>query len=97
VVNVNNGNDYVPKNKLRPIFLFGLRISPAMKVTLFHASLLKIEPTMAAAIAPNAIAVVYEETEPSFANHEGPGVFPVHVPNLTIRNDETKNNQAKET
>jgi hypothetical protein len=40
----------VPRNKLSPIFLFGFFISPAMNVTLFHASLLKIEPTIAAAI-----------------------------------------------
>jgi hypothetical protein len=34
--------------------LFGFFISPAIKVTLFHASLLKIEPTIAAAMAPRA-------------------------------------------
>jgi hypothetical protein len=29
----------VPRNKLRGIFFFGSLISPAIKVTLFHASL----------------------------------------------------------
>ena len=43
----------VPKNKLRPILRLGFFISPAINVTLFHASLLKIEPTIEAAIAPN--------------------------------------------
>src|SRR6059058_5435233 len=42
----------VPRNKLNPMFLFGFFISPAIKVTLFHASLLKIDPTIALAIAP---------------------------------------------
>ena len=42
----------VPKNKLRPILRCGFLISPAIKVTLFHASLLKIEPTIDTAIAP---------------------------------------------
>src|SRR5437763_15375463 len=41
----------VPRNKLSPIFLFGFFISPAIKVTLFHASLLKIDPTIAMASA----------------------------------------------
>ena len=36
------------------MFLFGFFISPAIKVTLFQASLLKILPTIALAIAPNA-------------------------------------------
>src|ERR1700694_236638 len=38
------------------MFLCGFLISPAMKVTLFQASLLKTEPTMAAAIPPNKAA-----------------------------------------
>ena len=42
----------VPKKRLNPIFRFGFFISPAIKVTLFHASLLKIEPTIEAAMAP---------------------------------------------
>src|SRR4051812_37362099 len=42
----------VPMNKLRPILRFGFFISPAIKVTLFHASLLKTDPTMAAAMPP---------------------------------------------
>ena len=42
----------VPKNKLSPILRCGFLISPAMKVTLFQESLLKIEPTIAAAISP---------------------------------------------
>src|SRR5687767_1417239 len=52
--NINNGTIKVPRNKLNPIFLFGFLISPAIKVTLFHASLLNTEPTMDAAIAPRA-------------------------------------------
>ena len=40
------------KKRLSPILRFGFLISPAIKVTLFHASLLNIEPTMDAAIAP---------------------------------------------
>src|SRR5690349_10600148 len=43
----------VPRKRLSPIFLLGFFISPAINVTLFHASLLKIEPTIAAAIPPN--------------------------------------------
>ena len=46
----------VPKNKLRPILRCGFFISPAIKVTLFQASLLKIEPTIEEAIAPTAAA-----------------------------------------
>src|SRR5438874_11499568 len=42
----------VPRKRERPILRWGFLISPAMKVTLFHASELKIEPTMAEAIAP---------------------------------------------
>ena len=42
----------VPKKRLRPIFRWGFLISPAIKVTLFQESLLKIEPTIEAAIAP---------------------------------------------
>ena len=42
----------VPKKRLNPILRFGFLISPAIKVTLFHASLLNIEPTIEAAIAP---------------------------------------------
>jgi rfaE bifunctional protein kinase chain/domain len=42
----------VPKKRLNPIFLLGFFISPAIKVTLFQESLLKIEPDMAEAIAP---------------------------------------------
>ena len=42
----------VPRNKLKPIFLFGFLTSPAINVTLFQASLLKIEPTIAAEMAP---------------------------------------------
>ena len=37
----------VPSNKLRGIFFCGSLISPAIKVTLFHASLLNREPIMA--------------------------------------------------
>ena len=55
----------VPRNKLNPIFLFGFLTSPAMKVTLFHASLLNIEPTMAAATAPRAAAMVSDSNVPS--------------------------------
>ena len=43
----------MPKKRLNPILRFGFLISPAINVTLFQASLLKIEPTMEAAIAPN--------------------------------------------
>ena len=42
----------VPNNKLNPKFRLGFFISAAIKVTLFQASLLKILPTIAAAIAP---------------------------------------------
>src|SRR5690606_2413239 len=47
-----------PKKRLNPTFRFGFFISPAMKVTLFQASLEKMEPTMAETIpakmaAPN--------------------------------------------
>ena len=42
----------VPKNKLNPILRCGFFISPAIKVTLFQESLLKIDPTIAAAINP---------------------------------------------
>src|SRR5688572_21931223 len=44
----------VPRNKLNPIFRCGFLTSPAIKVTLFHASELKILPTIADAIAPKA-------------------------------------------
>ena len=37
----------VPINKLNGIFFFGFLISPAIKVTLFHASLENIDPIMA--------------------------------------------------
>ena len=40
----------VPRNRLRPTLRFGFLISPAMKVTPFHASLEKREPTIAAEI-----------------------------------------------
>jgi hypothetical protein len=40
----------VPRNKLKPTLRFGFLISPAMKVTPFHASLENKEPTIAAAI-----------------------------------------------
>ncbi|MNE31990.1 hypothetical protein D3C80_1255830 [compost metagenome] len=43
----------VPRKRLSPIFRFGFFISPAIKVTLFQASLLKTEPTIAAAIPPS--------------------------------------------
>ena len=46
----------VPRNKLNPIFFFGFFISPAINVTLFQASLLKIDPTIDAAMAPNNAA-----------------------------------------
>src|ERR1017187_9512006 len=46
----------VPRKRERPIFFCGFFISPAMKVTLFHASLLKTDPTIAAAIPPNSAA-----------------------------------------
>src|SRR6059058_5495442 len=55
----------VPKNKLNATSLFGFFISPAINVTLFQESLLKIEPTIDAAIAPNAATVVYSEKLPS--------------------------------
>ncbi len=55
----------VPRNKLRPMLRCGFFISPAIKVTLFHASLLKIDPTIAAAIAPTAAIVVYASILPS--------------------------------
>src|SRR5690606_12805165 len=47
-----------PRKRLNPTFRFGFFISPAMKVTLFQASLEKMEPTMAETIpakmaAPN--------------------------------------------
>src|SRR5688572_14500234 len=42
----------VPRNRLKPIFFCGLRTSPAMNVTLFQASLLNIDPTIEAAMAP---------------------------------------------
>src|SRR5689334_13381346 len=42
----------VPKKRLRPILRLGFFISPAIKVTLFQASLLKIDPTIATATAP---------------------------------------------
>src|SRR5580765_4167613 len=48
----------VPRNKLSPIFRCGFLISPAMNVTLFHASLLKMEPTIALATAPRAAAPI---------------------------------------
>lgn len=40
----------VPKNKLKPTFLFGFLISPAIKVTPFQASLENTDPTNAAEI-----------------------------------------------
>ncbi len=43
----------MPIKRLSPMFLFGFFTSPAMNVILFHASLLKIEPTIEAAIAPS--------------------------------------------
>src|ERR1017187_8141065 len=46
----------VPRKRERPIFFCGFFISPAMKVTLFHASLLKTDPTIAAAMPPNKAA-----------------------------------------
>ena len=42
----------VPRNKLRGIFFLGSLISPAMNVTLFHASLEKSELIIVAPIAP---------------------------------------------
>src|SRR5690348_7098341 len=55
----------VPKNKLSATSRFGFFISPAIKVTLFQESLLKIDPTMEAAIAPKAAAVAYWVKLPS--------------------------------
>ncbi|MNR29913.1 hypothetical protein D3C85_1473310 [compost metagenome] len=48
----------VPRARLSPTFRFGFLISPATKVTLCKESLLKIEPTIAAAMAPKAANVV---------------------------------------
>src|SRR4029078_11821428 len=75
----------VPRNKLNPIFFLGFFISPAMKVTLFHASLLKIEPTMDAAMAPSAAIGKYSFIPPSseilFIFHAS-CQFVCHVPDL---------------
>src|SRR5436853_7943780 len=43
----------LPKNRLKQMLRCGFFISPAMNVTLFQASLLKMEPTIETAIAPN--------------------------------------------
>src|SRR5690349_8960286 len=48
----------VPNNRLRGIFLAGFSISPAINVTLFHASLLNKEPTMA---RPSAVTTPHPE------------------------------------
>src|SRR5678816_3365241 len=55
----------VPKKRLKPIFRFGFFISPAINVTLFHASLLKIDPTMEAATAPSMAIGKYSFIVPS--------------------------------
>src|SRR4051812_28899583 len=52
----------VPRKRLSPIFRRGFLTSPAMKVILFQASLLKIEPTIAAAIPPTTAAPVIGDT-----------------------------------
>ncbi|MNI04535.1 hypothetical protein D3C85_961600 [compost metagenome] len=54
----------VPRAKLKPMLRAGFLISPAIKVTLCQESLLNIEPTIAAAMAPKAASVVYDETDP---------------------------------
>src|SRR5450432_3186336 len=46
----------VPRKRDSPIFFCGFFISPAIKVTLFQASLLNTDPTIAAAIPPNKAA-----------------------------------------
>ena len=49
---INDGYDQRSEKRLRPIFRFGFLISPAIKGDIVQASLLKIEPTIDAAIAP---------------------------------------------
>ena len=68
----------VPKNKARPIFRLGFFTSPAIKVTLFQASLLKIEPTIAAAIAP-IIAV------PAISVQEEVAAFQPFITNASVQ------------
>src|SRR3954464_6783188 len=43
----------VPKKRLNPTLRFGFFTSPAIKVILYQESLVKIAPTIAAAMAPN--------------------------------------------
>src|SRR6476469_1975270 len=45
----------VPKKSDKPMLRCGFLISPAINVTLFHASELKMEPTIAEAMAPTAV------------------------------------------
>src|SRR4051794_10401941 len=52
----------VPRKSDKPIFFCGFFISPAINVTLFQASLLKTDPTIAAAIPPNKAAPPIEFT-----------------------------------
>ena len=54
--------NFVNLMDVKPIFFFGFLISPAIKVTLFQASLLKIEPTIEEAIAPTAAAPINGRT-----------------------------------
>ena len=75
----------VPKKRLSPIFFLGFFISPAIKVTLFQASLEKIEPTMAAAIAPSTAT---PETGVINIFHadifHAPGICPVCMPDISL-------------
>ena len=74
-------------NKLNPIF-FGFFISMAIKVTLFHASLLKIEPTIEAAIAPSTATPITDVISVSVAIFfMGPGIRPPRATHLVSQQE----------
>ena len=64
----------VPKTIAFTTFFFGFSISPDMKVTFSHATELKTEPTIAAAIPPKSVI------PPIDFQPEGAKLFPSSVP-----------------
>ncbi len=75
----------VPRKRLMTILRLGFSISPSMNVTLFHASLLNMEPTMLAAIAPNIPAPITPSTPPPALNFfisNAPVQFALHTSGL---------------
>ena len=67
----------------------GFLISPAIKVTLFHASLLKIEPTIAAAIAPSPAARVKLSLLPRLCRFHASVQLAAHTSFLNMINPKT--------